>query len=274
MPEKSGIDAVPWLTLCTDAGDENRAAVVAIMTIRMMDFSSQALRRAPACAPRLSPLIRKRSAPPAGSSRLKATPISRAFGGGGDVSCWPISEVAVAGGRLSVLWHQGHTYAQAPERSRTSARSAAAQAASGESACSAPSRCSGRCGGVGGDAGAETPAGTGRLRLGPGNRALSSGKRDGGAAIRIYNQRSTGNMTKKLFTGLFVPLQISRISWGGLVASVAPDNSLPSAGASFATHRFMPQAEGRLAAVRGTLVDARCSGHRPRGLSHPGHVAC
>jgi hypothetical protein len=47
------------------------------------------------------------------------------------------------------------------------------------------------------------------------------------------------------------------------VASVAPDSSLPSAGASFATHRLMPQAEGRLAAVRGTLVDARCSGIAP-----------
>jgi hypothetical protein len=51
------------------------------------------------------------------------------------------------------------------------------------------------------------------------------------------------------------------------VASVAPDSSLPSAGASFATHRLMPQAEGRLAAVRGTLVDARCSGIAPRSLA-------
>jgi len=30
-----------------------------------------------------------------------------------------------------------------------------------------------------------------------GNRALSSGKCDGGAAMRIYNQRPTGNVTKR-----------------------------------------------------------------------------
>jgi len=54
------------------------------------------------------------------------------------------------------------------------------------------------------------------------------------------------------------------------VASVAPDSSLPSAGASFATHRLMPQAEGRLAAVRGTLVDARCSGNHSMDVSR-GH---
>jgi hypothetical protein len=38
MPEKSGIDVVPWLGCCVNAGDENRtaAAVVAMMTVRMM----------------------------------------------------------------------------------------------------------------------------------------------------------------------------------------------------------------------------------------------
>jgi hypothetical protein len=40
MPEKSGID-VPWLDSYVIATDENRvaAAVVAIMTVRIMNFS-------------------------------------------------------------------------------------------------------------------------------------------------------------------------------------------------------------------------------------------
>jgi hypothetical protein len=41
MPEKSGIDAVPWLGCCVNAGDENRAAaaLAAMMTVRMESSS-------------------------------------------------------------------------------------------------------------------------------------------------------------------------------------------------------------------------------------------
>jgi hypothetical protein len=40
MPEKSGMDTVPWLDSCATE-DEISAAVVAMMTIRMVDFSNQ-----------------------------------------------------------------------------------------------------------------------------------------------------------------------------------------------------------------------------------------
>jgi hypothetical protein len=41
MPEKSGIDAVPWLRSCVTADEENRAAAeaVAIINVRVMEFS-------------------------------------------------------------------------------------------------------------------------------------------------------------------------------------------------------------------------------------------
>jgi hypothetical protein len=38
MPEKSGMDAVPWLGSCVNAPDEKRVAVAAMMNVRMMDF--------------------------------------------------------------------------------------------------------------------------------------------------------------------------------------------------------------------------------------------
>ncbi len=46
--EKSGIDAVPWLRSCVNADKENRlaAAVVAMMNVRILDFSRQAPGRA------------------------------------------------------------------------------------------------------------------------------------------------------------------------------------------------------------------------------------
>jgi hypothetical protein len=46
-PEKFGIDALPWLGCCVNAADENRAAaaLVKMMTFRMMDFYRQDLRR-------------------------------------------------------------------------------------------------------------------------------------------------------------------------------------------------------------------------------------
>jgi hypothetical protein len=47
------------------------------------------------------------------------------------------------------------------------------------------------------------PSRTGRYGWGPGNRALSSGKCDGGATMGIYNERRLEKMTKKLCTDLF-----------------------------------------------------------------------
>jgi hypothetical protein len=44
MPEKSGIDAAPWFDCSENAADENMAAVVAMITIRMIDSS---IRRRP-----------------------------------------------------------------------------------------------------------------------------------------------------------------------------------------------------------------------------------
>jgi hypothetical protein len=42
-PEKSGIDAGPWLVSCVNAADENKdaPAVEAMMNARMIDFSCQ-----------------------------------------------------------------------------------------------------------------------------------------------------------------------------------------------------------------------------------------
>jgi hypothetical protein len=47
------------------------------------------------------------------------------------------------------------------------------------------------------------PSRTGRHGWGPGNRALSSGKRDGGATMGTYNHTHSEKMTKKLCTELF-----------------------------------------------------------------------
>jgi Penicillin-insensitive murein endopeptidase len=63
----------------------------------------------------------------------------------------------------------------------------------------------------------QDPPPPGDVRLGSGNRALSSGKCDGGAAIRIYNQRPTGNATKKLSTDLLF-LGESALGWRWRVA--------------------------------------------------------
>jgi hypothetical protein len=41
MPEKSGIDAAPWLRSCVNDGEENRAAAetVTMINVRVTEFS-------------------------------------------------------------------------------------------------------------------------------------------------------------------------------------------------------------------------------------------
>jgi hypothetical protein len=188
--------------------------------------------RSPAVGTNATFKIHRTSARPAGSSRLNITLISRAGKGGVMTAIEPIAEMAVArvGGRLlgwscrhcgiratrgQPMPHYPRTEAEGPRGAPVAAPTGSARAPSGRGGRSSE-MATGAVVGVGCDPGARVvarhdggaagtqpqrerkPQPNGKARLGSGNRALSSGKRDGGAATRIYNQRSTGNMTKEI----------------------------------------------------------------------------